>query len=266
MKSKYRCGPGVIFLLCMFSLFIAGPVTAQTPKAASSYDFPQTIDTSAKHLFYIPNIVVNLIGPQGKHPRHPEWGTHDFYGILEAFKKEGFIVISGEKAKGKGKPPGKITAKEIAQQVYTLLPDSQEIAQQVEKLLASGLPPENITVSGFSRGGTMSLVVSTLVKNPRINYVILAGCCGNHPNPAISSHAKDSILPLMSGLQGRFLSIQDIGDDQCQTCEKEFEMAVPEVIDAREIKINTGLGHGAFWTIREEWFDVMISWLNRSLP
>lgn len=266
MKLTYRLNLYVALICILILLNIPGYVAAQSQKAPSAYDFPQNIDPSAKYLFYIPSIIVEVYGPQAKHPRHPEWGPHGYHGILKAFEDQGFIVVSEERSRGRIKAGSKIPPKEFTRQVETLLPDSKQIAGQVEALMAAGVPSENITVSGFSRGGTITLAVATLLKNPKINFVVLAGCCGRHPNSVISSYYNKSILPLMPDLQGRVLSIYDIGDDQCRTCEKEFGMAAPQTINAREIKVDSGFGHGLFWVVREQWFDAMVSWINYSLP
>lgn len=231
----------------LLSLCITGCATAPSSTAPSSYDMPSTIDASAKYLFFMHGAIVESRGPRGVHPKHQEWGPHDYYGILKAFENQGFTVISEERPRG-----------------TELLKYSKKVAGQARSLLAAGVPPENITVSGFSKGGTITLIVSTLLKTPKVNFVVLAGCCSNHP--MISSLYNKTVLSRAQHLQGRFLSIYDTVDDECQTCEKEFKLAAPETIKSREIKVKVGLGHGLFWTTRKDWFDPMVSWINRSQP
>ena len=226
------------FFVLLF-LCITAPVTAK-----SSYKIPSNIDASAKYLFFMHGRIVEKLGPQGVHPKHPEWGPHDYYGILKSFEEKRFTVISEERPKG-----------------TKAIKYSKKVAGQVRALLEAGVPPENITVSGFSKGGVMTLIVSTLLKNPKIKYVVLAGCCSNHPR--FGSFYRKKVLSRAQDLQGQFLSIYDTVDDQCQTCEKEFKLAAPETINSTEIKLKSGLGHGLFWTTREEWLEPMVSWINR---
>lgn len=232
----------ILLSFTLLSLFIMGSATAK-----SSYKMPLNIDISAKYLFFMHGAIVENRGPKGIHPKHPEWGPHDYYGILKSFENKGFVVISEERSKGT-KPP-----------IY-----SKKVAKQVRALLDAGVPPNNITVSGFSRGGAITLLVSTLLKNPKINFVVLAGCCKNHPQSG--RKYKKYVLSQAKNLHGQFLSICDIVDDECQSCKEEFKLAKSENINSTEIKMDTGLGHGLFWKTREEWLEPMVSWINRSHP
>ncbi len=188
-------------------LFIMGSATAK-----SSYNIPLNIDISAKYLFFMHGAIVESHGPKVIHPKHPEWGHQDYYGILKSFKNKEFVVISEERSKGT-KPP-----------IY-----SKKVAKQVKFLLDAGVPPNNITVFGFSRGGAITLLVSTLLKNPKINFVVLAGCCKNHPKAGWKY--KKYVLSQVKNLHGRFLSIYDRVDDECQSCNEEFKIANSENIN-----------------------------------
>lgn len=244
---KLFCKKSLYLLLIVFILLflcVTAPVSAKP-----SYKMPSDIDTSAKYLFYMHGAIVENLGPQGVHPKHPDWGPHDYYNILKSFEEKGFKVISEERPK-RTNP----------------LKYSKKVAGQVKTLLKAGVPPENITISGFSKGGTMTLMVATLLKSPKNKYVVLAGCCSNHNSQKVSSLYKKIVLSHAKDLQGQFLSIYDTVDDECQTCEKEFKMAAPETINSTEIELKEGLGHGLFWTAREEWLEPMVSWINRPLP
>jgi hypothetical protein len=244
MMKSFR-EKNLCLMLSFFTLLflcITAPVTAK-----SSYKIPSNINSSTKYLFHMHGRIVEVLGPRAIHPKHKEWGPHDYYGILKSFEEKGFTVISDKRPEG-----------------TKLLKYSKKVAKQVIALLEAGVPPENITVSGFSKGGTMTLIVATLLKNPNIKYVVLAGCCSNLPNPKFKKIYREHVLSRCQALQGRFLSIYDTVDDQCQTCETEFKMAAPETINSTEIKLTTGLGHGLFWTTREEWLEPMFSWINQS--
>ncbi len=210
-----------------------------------SYKMPSSINASTNYLFFMHGMIVESHGPRGIHPKHPEWGFHDYDGILKAFDQKGFRVISEER------PP------------RTNMRDySKKVAGQVKTLIAAGAPPENITVSGFSKGGVMTLIVSYMLRNPKINFVVLSGCCGD-----LGAWYDAKILPLSRKFKGRFLSVYDKYDDECGTCQREFaaaEAASPADIESQEIKLTVGLGHGQFWKVRKEWFEPVVEWIKKN--
>ena len=65
------------------------------------------------------------------------------------------------------------------------------------------MPAKNITVAGFSKGGKITLVVSSLIGNKHVNYVVLAGCIRK---------AKQFIKNFELDLKGRVLSLVDYND------------------------------------------------------
>ena len=50
------------------------------------------------------------------------------------------------------------------------------VADQVRALLRAGVPPEQVSVVGFSKGGGIAMRTSAIVQNPRVNFVFLAAC------------------------------------------------------------------------------------------
>ncbi len=230
----------LLFLSLFFSLCTIIPL-----HASSSYQFPSKIELVGKYLFFMHGAIVENYGVRGVHPKHPEWGRHDYYGILKAFEKKGFTVISDVRPKG-----------------THVMDYSKKVVGQVNALLNAGVPEENIIVSGFSKGGIMTKIVSILLQKQNIKYVILAGCCSNHPKHGLSYRKK--IFPMAKNLMGRFLSIYDTIDDECQSCESEFAQAESKQIETKEIVLKKWLGHGMFWTTRKEWMEPMFSWIEGS--
>jgi hypothetical protein len=210
-------------------------------KASSSYDMPPTLDSSARYLFFLHGRIVEKSGPHGEHPRH---GAYDYYGILKAFADRGFTVIS------EIRPTGTNPAR------Y-----AEKVARQVETLLAAGVPPEHITVTGFSKGGVITLFVSARLGNPRVNFVVMAGC-GKGPFGDSYNRVLRRAGP---SLHGRFLSIYDGSDQVADTCKTAFAMASGGTT-SMEIKLGTGLGHGLFYTPRKDWIEPVVDWINRVQP
>lgn len=108
-----------------------------------------------------------------------------------------------------------------------------KVAQYVQELLAKGIAPEDITVSGFSLGSSTALVASGLIANPKVNYVLLAGC----PMDANIRVAID-----YSKVRGRILSIVDSKDDKFGSCAGRL----PSDATFKEITLDSGEGHKVF--------------------
>lgn len=108
-----------------------------------------------------------------------------------------------------------------------------KIAQYVQGLLAKGAAPEDITVSGFSLGSMTTLVASGLIANPKVNYVLLAGCPVKSSIPVTIDYTKVS---------GRILSIVDSKDDKFGSCAGRL----PSDASFKEITLDSGEGHQVF--------------------
>jgi len=83
-------------------------------------------------------------------------GDCKYNDILKAFADKGFVVISEVRT-------GKIVPCTYA----------QKVVKQVRTLLDSGVPPQNITVGGHSKGGVITLCVASELGNPKVSF------CGN---------------------------------------------------------------------------------------
>ena len=89
---------------------------------------------------------------------HPEYGRTEYLEIIKKFKNRGFKVISEKRE-------GNVNARSYA----------LKIVQQIQLLLKSGTPPNNITIVGTSKGGYIAQYVSTLANIPNLNFVFI-GC------------------------------------------------------------------------------------------
>jgi len=126
-----------------------------------------------------------------------------------------------------------------------------KIADQVRTLLAKGTAAEDITVSGFSLGSNTSLLVAGLVANPKVNYVLLAGCPVKPSVPVTIDFTK---------IKGRILSIVDSKDEKFGSCKGR----IPDDMLQKEVILDTGLGHKLFLQTDAEhfklWKDPLVSW------
>ncbi len=211
--------------------------------ARFSYDLPWVVKPSAKYVFFLHGKTVEMQGPNGIHPR---FGIYDYYGILKSFENSGVTVI------------GEVRPKGIKLDKY-----ARKIVRQIQTLLAYGIPPEQITVVGFSKGNAITLLVSAKLMNPNVNFVVMSGC--NHKRTLVQRPHKKRIGRSVQSIQGRFLSIYDESDQKCAACRRILKN-VSDDSTFKEIKINNGLGHGLFYRPRREWLEPVVEWIHQKQP
>jgi len=193
----------------------------------ASYEIPSNIDPSARYLFFLHNYYVEKHGPNG------DCKYHD---ILKAFADNGFRVISEVRS-------GKIVPSEYA----------KKIVRQVKRLLDAGVPPERITIAGHSKGGVITLCAASQLGNPKIGYIIMAGC-------EIKSHAP--AYPDFTQLKGDFLSINTSTDSITKSCQEVFSKAIIENSN-KEITLKSDKGHKLFFQQEDMWIEPGMVWLNQ---
>lgn len=211
-----------VFILLIFPLSVS---------AGNIYeDFPKQIDPNAKYIFYSHGYIVE--GDEAK-PVHARWGVYDFPEIKESLVSEKYHLIAYHR-------PKDTEPKKFAEKLFN----------DASLLIDAGVEAKNITFIGFSRGGFISILVSNLLKNDNVNFIILAGC-------------GDYIIKQSSAqLYGRVLSIHESSDDLVGSCEKLAQKS--ELIKSfEEISISTGKEHGAFYKPIPEWIQPLKKWIER---
>lgn len=159
-----------------------------------------------KHLFYIHGCCINKVGG----------GAYE--DIVKDLKASGFKVIFDLR---RDDSDGEVKA-------Y-----ASKVAEQVKALLANGTAPEDITVSGYSLGSVTAMYAAINISNPKVNYVLLAGCPGAGARRFDIDYTK---------VQGRVLSIIDAKDDRFGSCKGKL----PENVLQQEITVESGYGHQGF--------------------
>ncbi|MFP5285556.1 MAG: alpha/beta hydrolase [Thermoanaerobaculia bacterium] len=179
------------------------------------------------YVFYLHG---RIIEEQGRRPTHPEHGIYEYDEILRRLGGEGRVVLS--EARAKDTDPDAYAAK---------------VAKQIEGLLAKGVPGRRITAIGASKGALIAMLVSTKVRSPEVGYVIMANC-----NDWVrKNHRID--------LHGEVLSIYDASDSVGGTCEPIFRQS-KQLGKRREIRLETGLGHGFLYRPMKEWIEPALDW------
>ncbi len=214
---KY-CLSGLIFLAFSLNVFSNEIYT----------DFPNKVDSNQKYVFYSHGYIVE---GENERPVHPRWGVYDFPSVKESLSDNSYNLVAHHRHKN-------TNSFEYA----------KKLAKEVNSLIEAGVPPENITLVGFSRGGAITIIASNELRNEKVNFAILAGCAGLiKTNPKIQ-------------LYGRVLSIFETSD-QVGSCNflKERSNGIKSF---SEIAISTGKEHGAFYLPREEWVAPLKQWMG----
>jgi acetyl esterase/lipase len=209
-------------------LLSAAPVLAQT--GAVWAGVPAQVRPDARYVIYLHGRIVEQ---QGRRPADERFGIYEYQQILDTLAASGAEVISEQR-------PGGTDFRAFG----------AHVADQVRGLLAAGVPAERIAVVGFSKGGAIAMVASALLKDPRVTFVFLAPC-GDWVK------GRDDV-----DVRGRILSIYEASDELGTSCEPLFSQA-SDPGEHREIRIDTGAGHGAFFRPRPEWLGPMFQWIER---
>lgn len=195
----------------------AGSITASIP------DEP---DTSGKYIFYL----------HGSVEEH-EGSTEKYETAVEAIADSDATVIS--EVRGETDPT-----------VY-----AEKLKLNVKSLLNKGVPAENITISGFSKGSIIALAAAGVINNPNINYVLLAGC---------SSFLNSKYKVDPSKVVGRILSIYDSKDEKFGSCGDIIKES--DNLKFEETELDSGKGHKVFRIPKEkfieQWRDPLVDWAD----
>jgi hypothetical protein len=213
---------------------VAPDQTTPTP-GLSDYAFPVSIDPAARYLFYLHG---KIIEDQGLPAISPEYGEYHYLEILEALRSHGFVVISEQR-------PANAEAG-----VY-----ARRVGAQVASLLDSGVPPGSITVVGASKGAAIAILVSDLVADPGVSYVLLGAC-----------DADTSAALIRQGvtLSGNVLAISDASDEYAGSCADLFAVSEEHGLARHaEIVLHVGTGHGLLYEPLPEWVLPAVQWAGK---
>jgi len=192
-------------------------------------DVPAEIDPDARYLIYLHGAIIERAGVR---PTHPQFGVYEYQQILEVFAERGFVVISEARPSGTDGTAYAAT-----------------VVDQGRALLAAGVPPEHVTVVGFSKGGGIAITASSLLAEDKINFVFM-GACGRWLD------SRPEIVP-----HGRLLALREASDELVGTCEAIFDRSVGPG-EQKEIVLELGGGHGAFYRPQPEWVDPVVEWAS----
>ncbi|MCC7027333.1 MAG: alpha/beta hydrolase [Saprospiraceae bacterium] len=159
----------------------------------------------------------------------------DYEGILQSFKKDGFIVLSEKRIKN-------TDTKKYA----------EKIVSQIDSLIKTGVKPNLITIVGTSKGGYIAQYVSTFAKNPNLNFVFI----GSFQESDIENYPEINFC-------GNILTIYEKSDFFGVTAIKRKETSKLKINQFKEIELNTGLKHGFLYIASDEWIKPCKMWAKR---
>jgi pimeloyl-ACP methyl ester carboxylesterase len=174
-----------------------------------------------------------IVEEKGRRPTDPTFGTYEYDAILDSLRRAGFTVLSDQR------PPG-----------IGVDSSATRLVRQVDSLLALGVPPQAITIMGFSRGGAIAILASSRLKNPAISFVFM-GACGPWAFERPDLHVT-----------GRLLSIYETSDSLGVSCAPLFARRGPGS-QVQEVALSLGLGHGTFFQPRSAWLTPALAWARR---
>jgi hypothetical protein len=164
-----------------------------------------------------------------------QFGAYKYRNIVDTLKRFGYYVIS------------EVRPKHTDEVVY-----AAKIARQIDSLLQMKVLAENIVVVGASQGAYIAIEVAWKLKNPDVNYVIMALCW---------EYSLNYFSKYKPELCGNFLSIYESSDrkgscdDLLQTkfCKSGYQ----------EIRLSLGNGHGFIFKPYPEWVLPLVEWIEK---
>ena len=213
----------------------AAAVTTPRGSRADLSDFglPSEVDPTARYLFYLHG---KIIEDQGLPAVSQEYGEYQYVEILNVLQSYGFVVVSEQRPK------------DTDGTAY-----AARVSGQIEGLLRSQVPPGSITVVGASKGAAIAVIVSDMLENSEVNYVLLGTCDAS----TVTEWREQGI-----SLHGNVLAIYDSADrEYAGSCEEIFTSSETRGLRRHEeIILHTGTGHGVLYQPLEEWILPTVRW------
>lgn len=204
----------------------AGTVTSEVPTVP---------DPQMRYIFYMHGGAVEERGDGAYNERYRR--SYRYHDILETLAAKGFHVIGEVRPRGT-KPPA-----------Y-----ARKVAEDVERLRAAGVPADRITVAGHSKGGAITLHVAAILSDPGITYIPAAGC--GRTGSAFEKSFRRFLKRAGDRVGGRVRSLYDADDRDAGTCAALDRRNT--TLDFKELKLETGEGHGLFYEPSDAWIDIVV--------
>ncbi len=180
------------------------------------------------HIFYLHGRIVEL---QGAEAESPIYGKYKYQEIIDSLSTTGTVHH------------------EVRSAGVDFNTFCTKISNQIDSLIFIGVKPECISVIGASKGGIMSMNISTINSNP-INYILLGA-----NNESIQNQYQFQ-------LHGRVLGIYEKTDSIAGLHYDFYQKKSKKAIKINSLEINTSLGHGFLYKPMEAWLKPTREWIN----
>jgi len=182
-----------------------------------------------RYLFFLHN---RFLETHELFEEHPQYGRVEYKEIIQNFESAGLKVISEKR-------PAAFDFYEYA----------RKVAEQIDSFILKGIPPENITIVGTSKGGYIAQYVSTYLENPEVNFVFVAAF-------------RDSDIEEFPEINfcGNILTIFEKTDEYGVAAKARKATSTCQINHFKEVEINTGLKHGFLFKRMPEWMKPTIEW------
>ncbi|MEM9525978.1 MAG: subclass B1 metallo-beta-lactamase [Bacteroidota bacterium] len=209
-----------LFALSLLAITCSAPVNVPTSTTSAAVQ---------KHLFFLHNRW--LEGHELDEP-HPAYGRVEYEEMLSAFREAGLLVHTERRPAGTDH-----------------LAYARKIVGQIDSLLMVGVPANDITVAGTSKGGYIAQYVSTYAENRDLNFVFIG-----------SFRASDLVDFPDINYCGNVLVISEKSDILSGSALKRKERSSCKLTNYRELELDNGLGHGFLFRASPEWIEPTIKW------
>jgi hypothetical protein len=197
---------------------------------------PSRADASARHLIYLHGRIVQ--DTQSARPRSPRFGYYELDRIRDTFRSRGFFVTA-----------------EIRPREASVSDSADHVVEEIRRLLASGVPPDHVSVVGASMGASIAFLAWARLQSPEVRFCTLGACLSENVRALLRGGRKAPLGPL--------LAVREASDDYTEPCPawgEDRESA--SRVHAREIVLHTGLAHGFLYRPLPEWVDPVAEWAS----
>jgi len=219
----------------VIALFLTGLALSEAADAAHAAAGATSAYFTPGHLIYVPGRIVQ--DQQSARPRHPRFGYYELEGILEMFVNLGFLVHS-----------------EILPKSDSVSDSADRVVREVQRLLSSGVPPNQVTVVGASTGARVALAASARLQEPEMSFSVLGTCLVDDVRDLFAREGKRP--------RGRLLAIREVSDDVVGLCPAWKDDPAVRSLYVREIVLHTRRSHGFLYFPLQEWVSPLVEWVR----
>ncbi len=181
------------------------------------------------HIFYLHGMIIES---QGINAVSPAFGPYEYTNIINTLKDSGAVVhhvVRTEKTD------------------FYAFGDS--VSKEINLLIQNGVPAENISVVGASKGGLIAMYISH-INSYNVNYILLG---------ASSDYAQNTFD---WNLHGSILGIYEKSDTVAPNNYRYWIDKSTNATRFEQLAINTGLNHGFLYRPLDAWMLPTMEWIG----